>query len=663
MSDFHKVKEAIEQRFTLLAKHQLFRVQTLERNTLVDLYLGTFQDPEIRQDHNCNCCKSFLRQYGDIVAIIDGKVETLWDITVEDEQFQTTVNALHAYVITQPIHSVFLSDTQKLGTDYNIAKETLTKWEHFFVTLPKQLVVNKDSIDSKKGEVASTVQVFGRSLKELTIEACETVLDLVAQNSLYRGEEHKPAVLAFLKHKRAYEALKDERSKELYIWSNSKENLRIRNTAIGTLLVDLSEGLELDQAVRKFEKVVAPANYKRPTALVTPRMVEDAKAKVEELGLTSALQRRYAVEADIPVAQVLFVDRSFKKELDIFDTLSKEALVNPKKLSKVEEVSLETFLQEVLPTAKEIELLLEAKHEPKFMALTAACAKEASKLFNWESDLAWAYTGNVTDSMKERVKIAGGRIEGDLCCRLAWDYKDDLDFHMKEPGGYEIYFGNLRRKSPNGGILDTDANGMDGMRDLPIENIVYENKRTMQEGNYTLFVNNYSRRSDGIGFSVEVEFDGEVHTFNYPSAVRAGSTVEVAAITYSKVDGFTITSSLESSSIGNSKEIWGIGTNKLHKVRLVTQSPNYLNEDAKGNRHIFFILEGAKSPEAVRGFFNEYLRPELQTHRKVFEVLGGSLKVPQEDNQLAGLGFSTTQQADFIVKVTGSFTRYLKVRV
>ena len=201
MSDFHKVKEVIEQRFNLLSKHQLFQVVIPDRNTLVDLYLNTFQDPEERQHHNCNCCKSFLRQYGNIIAIISDKVETLWDVVVDDEQFQNTVNALHAYIVGQPIAGIFLSDTQKLGTNYNIAKETLIRWEHFSVTLPKQLVVNLASIDSKKGEVAGTVQVFGRSLKELTVEACDTVLELIAQDSLYRGAEHQSAVL-FLRERR-----------------------------------------------------------------------------------------------------------------------------------------------------------------------------------------------------------------------------------------------------------------------------------------------------------------------------------------------------------------------------------------------------------------------------------------------------------------------------
>lgn len=661
MSDFNLIKKAVQSRFAELSKHTLFQVQT-ERDSLVDIYLESFNDEVERQAHNCNCCKSFLRQFGNIVAIVDGKVQTLWDIAIDDEQFQATANALHGFVSTQPIEGVFVSDAANLGIDYNIAKATLIKWEHFHVTVPNTLIF-RGSVDTKKGEVAGVVQVFGRSLKELTADACETVLELVAQNSLYRGTEFKVAVEAFLKHKQAYALLETDRQKELYVWEHAKENLRIRNTAIGTLLVDLSEGVELDRAIGKFEGVVAPSNYKRPSALVTPRMIEDAKAAVTELGLEGSLQRRYAIESDIPVDQVLYVNRDIKTEQDAFASLEVNTLFNPKKLSKVEEVSLSVFLDEIVLTAKNIELLLESKHSGNFMALTAAASKDAPLLFSWASDLAWAYTGNVTDSMKERVKLAGGRVEGDLCCRLAWDYTDDLDFHMIEPNGHRIYYPNLRSLSSNGGILDTDANGRDGMRDKPIENIVYDNRNSMQEGIYTLQVNNYQRRSNGAGFGVEIEFDCETHTFNYPNVVRSSETITVAKINYNKQEGFSIIESIDGNSIGTSKDIWAIGTNKLHKVKLITHSPNYLNEDAKGNKHTFFILEGAKSPEPVRGFFNEYLKLDLQKHRKVFEVLADKLKVPQEETQLAGLGFSSTQQAEFIVKVTGAFTRFLKVRI
>jgi hypothetical protein len=82
-----------------------------------------------------------------------------------------------------------------------------------------------------------------------------------------------------------------------------------------------------------------------------------------------------------------------------------------------------------------------------------------------------------------------------------------------------------------------------------------------------------------------------------------------------------------------------------------------------GNKHVFFIVEGAKNDETPRGFYNEFLKEELTTNRKVFEVLGAKLKVEPSDRQLTGVGFSDTQRNSFIVRVEGQFKRTLKVTV
>ena len=93
--------------------------------------------------------------------------------------------------------------------------------------------------------------------------------------------------------------------REAFVWQQSKllpgSVSGFRNTSIGTLAVALSEGKELDAAVKAFEAIVAPANYKRPTALVTKVMIEKAKATITDLGLGSALERRYATIEDITI--------------------------------------------------------------------------------------------------------------------------------------------------------------------------------------------------------------------------------------------------------------------------------------------------------------------------------------------------------------------------
>lgn len=55
----------------------------------------------------------------------------------------------------------------------------------------------------------------------------------------------------------------------------------------------------VEKAVKSYENIMAPSNYKRPTALITKKQIEAAQKKVEELGLTDALPRRHARVEDI----------------------------------------------------------------------------------------------------------------------------------------------------------------------------------------------------------------------------------------------------------------------------------------------------------------------------------------------------------------------------
>lgn len=653
---FQNIKTAVKKQFDLMSQHNLF-VVNLERNALWEAYLDCFTDPVIKQEHNCICCKSFIRQYGNIIAIINNKVVTMWDFEI-DGIFTEVPKVLGKLVREAPIQSEYLCDHAKLGTDFNVTKELIT-WTHFYVELPKTKVYKGSlSIDSVIGESSSTKQVFKRSLDEISIDSIKTVLELIEQNSLYRGSEFRAMLSTFLAHKKAYDKTT---AKDIYAWSNYHTGGKIRNTAIGTLLVDLSNEMELDQAVRKFEAMVAPANYKRPTSLVTPRMVEEAKATIQELGLTESLQRRYAVIDDLPVEQVIFIDRSITKEKDVFDTLATETN-NPKKLSKTEEISLEAFITNVVPTAKAIEVLFESKQSGNLMSLTAAQTKQAPLLFPWSNDIAFSYSGDVADSMKQRVKDAGGQVEGALRFSIQWNTEGtnniDFDAHAIEPDGHEIMFRNKGQRSRLSGMLDVDIINPAGK--VAVENIIWE--RTPY-GVTELFVHNYSSSRSSAGFTAEIEYEGQVYSFSYDKPIAGDAKIQVAEIHITQ-DGLEFQYALDNTSKSITKQIWNINTNGFHKVKSILRSPNFLSEDhARGNKHTFFILEDCLNPEPPRGFFNEFLKPELQKHRKVFEILGNKLRVPESDIQLSGLGFSSTQPAEFIVKVSGSFTRYLKVKV
>ena len=80
-------------------------------------------------------------------------------------------------------------------------------------------------------------------------------------------------------------------------------------------------------------------------------------------------------------------------------------------------------------------------------------------------------------------------------------------------------------------------------------------------------------------------------------------------------------------------------------------SPNYWDGQTIGNKHYFFMLDGCSNPDAVRGFYNEFLSEELRPHRKVFEALSSSMKCTPAKEQLSGLGFSSTIRNELFVKV------------
>lgn len=489
---------------------------------------------------------------------------------------------------------------------------------------------------------------------------------MIAQNSLYRGEEQKFAVESFRALKFSFDKLKADTERDVFAWTNSATAgsvARIRNTVIGTLLTDLSSGVDLDIAVKSFESKVAPANYKRPTALVTKAMVEAAKKTVEELGLglTSALKRRYATIHDITINNIVFANRNAKRAIegDVFDELTTTA-TKSKNFDKIEEVAIEKFLSDILPRAESVEIMVENRHTSNLVSLIAPDDPTAGEMFKRDNRFSWSYNGEMADSIKERVKAAGGSITGDLCCRLAWEYTDDLDFHMLEPAkSGHIFYMNRRHKSPNGGILDLDANGADGQRADPAENIFYADRRTMKEDVYELRVHNYNRRSNGAGFEVEIEFDGQAHRIAYEKALRTGTFVDVAKIQYLHKDGFKIIESLPSSQ--TSREVWVLKTQTFHPVNVLMYSPNYWDDRTVGNKHYFFMIDGCRNDGTARGFFNEFLKADLDKHRKVLEMVGSKVKVEGSDQQLSGLGFSSTMRNFVVCRVKGSFTRMLKI--
>lgn len=686
-SNFPLFARQVAASFQDLMKERDVFVADVDGDVLYEKYIAAFPEgtnPIFNKntEHDCSCCKHFIRRAGTVMALSGGVISTVWDKAADRAPgFYAKV----ATVLQGTIRAAGPRDLFRVGRNepqfgaqqtrsFNDQQRAVT-WEHFYTgEIPRNLRV--DQPDTVRGDYRTTVQVFERGLLELTPDAVETVLSLVNQGSLYRGEEHKPALTQFRKMQREFLS-KNAPEKKLFVWANAgSPGARFRNTVIGTLVQDLSEGKDLEFAVKSFETKVAPQNYKRTTALITPMMIRQAMATIAELGLEPALERRFAVIGDISVNDVKWVDGAAKPLMKggIGDALMQHAAStsprsNEKDVERAEDIKLDDFMTRILPETTGLELLFKGEHFGNLMSLTAPKDPAPKQLFRWSNDFAWSYGGNVADSIKERVKKAGGQIVGTLRVSLSWFNYDDLDLHIYEPAGRDvrgildhIYFGNKRGST--GGTLDVDMNAGSGTTREPVENVIWTDK--VPDGMYRVVVNNYNfRESSNPGFTIEIENAGKISHFSYNKPVRGQQNVEVCSIHMSSgvIERVTPADPAITSSI-ISQEKWGLTSEQYIKVKAVTLSPNYWGDNAVGNKHTFFVLEGAKNDEETRGFYNEFLHPRLEPHRKVFEVIADKTKCQPTEGQLSGLGFSSTKKDSFIVRAQqGKKQRLFNVHV
>lgn len=683
--EFVEMRDKLIEHFNEMVKNinHLFIVD-IDKDVMWNTYLNSFPagtNPIFRERtwHDCSCCRGFIKNIGNVVSIKNGKISTIWDFECDDTTYGPVIKAMRDLIKGQKVVDVFLSTEKKIGCHHNfeqMEKVGAHRWDHFYLELPDKFVARDSAAKNELvGRHHDSQGVLLRSLREISLDAVDTVLDLCHTNTLYKGQEYEYMVEAFRNLKVAFDKLKSEEDEVIFAWEKSLEVgdvvSRIKNHAIGTLLKDVTAGeVDLDEAVKRYEAITAPSNYKRSKPIFTKKMLEDAKKTIEEMGYTNSLPRRHANLDDITVNDILFVNKDDAKRVegaDIFADLAKmtKDSGSPKKFSKVEEISPETFVNEVLPSATNIEVYLENKIASNFVSLIAPQNADSKSMFNWGNNFSWAYAGNLTDSMKERVKAAGGRVDGDLRFSIQWneDGTDncDLDAHCKEADGYEIYFGSAKKPSfsRTKGQLDVDIIHPDG--EIAVENITWANRKTMKDGVYKFFVNQYSLNCVRKGFRAEIEFDGNIYSFDYPHSMRHDENVQVAEVTL-KNGQFSIKCLLDESR--SSKTVWNLKTNEFVPVSVVCYSPNHWStaDTQTGHKHLFFMLKNCISEEHPSGMFNEYLVQELYDHRKVMEALGGQMRVESTEDQLSGVGFALDKRAEVVVKVSGSTERVFKIK-
>lgn len=712
-----------EQFNKMCATGKLFRAD-VSGQVVWDTYLSNFsdeEDPVFRDpqasSHNCNNCKNFVRRYGNIVALDENlNLMTIFDVEAVDEYANTIAN-LSEMIRSHKIENVFFETFMelnslpyevcsksmnkfKLGTEKNhkrytkaeaemygvVKADEIRTFHHLVLTLPAQYVDQTgSSIESIMAQYRSDKEVFKRAMDEIPSDTLELVKDLINQGSLLNGDAHIKKVETMLELKKLYDTI-PVAIRDNWCWFKSVRFslAKFRNELIGVLCTELAEGKEINEACKSWNKRVDPANYMKAVAPITETQKKNAQQFVEDNGYAASFDRRLATLDDIKVTEIKHINNETKatKAVSMFDNVKPiKSQHKRNEFDKVEEVSIDKFMKDILPGCTSIELYLENRLENNLVTMTTTKDLECKNPFKWNNPYSWTYKGNLAgkSELTQMVEARGGSISGAFRFSHSWNELERneslMDLHVFMPGcrlplftgkaGGPSVIGrrvgwNQRTDGQSGGRQDVDNIHEAKQGEIPVENITFPTVDRMPEGVYTCMIHNYNFRKTGGKGRAEVAIGNDVYQYIYP-ATKMGEFVTIAEVTLK--DGmFTIEHKLPVAS-EITKEMYGLESNNFHKVNLMCLSPNYWDGNEVGNKHYLFMLDGCKIDSPIRSFHNENLNTELLEHRKVLDILGAFNMVSEPaDKQLSGIGFNATVKDEVILKLSGNFKRVIKVK-
>lgn len=706
-----ELTKLLQKRFNEMCNTGTLYRSTVSGEELWEAWMKGFgNDPIFRSTessvHNCNYCHSFFRQYGNLVALDNNlNLMTIWDIHTtlpEDNEYKNSVKEVYNLLAVSKIRDIFvetysyLSNPRtpfetnpkrdqsvfKLGVEKNTkiyTQEDVDRWplspikvndvltfEHLYLEIPKQFIeFGSDSKETKMARIRQYKEVFERGILEIPLEVLELVKDLEAQGSLLNGVSYMKSVQLAINCSKEYQTIPTDK-RDFWFWDKTVKlgpAVTFRNTAIGTLMIDLAEGTKgIEESCKAFNFKVDPANYMKASAPITKKQIEEAKKFVEENGYAESLIRRCATIDDINASEILHTSQdaaTTKTVISVFDTIKSSTPVKHKKseFDKAPEIGIEDFLSQVIPGSTGLEVYLTGKHKNNFVTLLTSENKDSKPLFKWSNNFSWTYTGNLTgkSQIAQTVKSFGGCVDAPLRFSIMWNEHNeaetcDLDAHAYTPANEHIYYGSWqnRKSTKTKGMLDLDT--ITPGKKVAVENIFWDDLNNLVNGEYKFYINNFNS-GNNRGAQAEIFANGETYHYVIPSKIIGN--VDIATVV---VKDHEIVEVKSSKYLTDSEEkvetVYGLETTEFHKVSLLCLSPNFWKDNV-GNKHYFFMLSGAKAPGDIRSLHNEYLIPELYSHRKVMEVLGNQLKVKSESGQLSGLGFNATVRDEVIVRVSG----------
>lgn len=379
----------VSSKFSVLTD-PLFLVDT---TGMFDAYLATFPEDQ-RQYHNCNACRRFVDTYGGLVTIDeDGRTQSaIWDDNAPPV-YANGIQVLRKRTTDTNVVGVFLSSETMYGTpvtNRSHGKVTDTTWTHYAVK-PHASRVYKHPLVSASQRMAAKQQdkiTVVRALSEYSVPVLQQACTLLESEALYRSEKVLGAAKWLLDLATAYKGTRSAVLKSNLVWravATAPDGFcHPRSSMIGTLLDDLSEGVEFSIVKARFAEKMNPLQYQRPQAAPSVGNIRQAEKVVAALESAGALQRRFARLEDIRTIWVPAQPKKSEQE-GVFSHLLPTNKNNTKAMHVASTpITWAKFQATVMPKAIGMEMYVPTRGN--FAGMLTAENPDAPPILQWDTE-------------------------------------------------------------------------------------------------------------------------------------------------------------------------------------------------------------------------------------------------------------------------------------
>lgn len=360
---------------------------TTDGEGLFDAYLQAIPERR-RQYYTCSCCRTFVNRYGGLVTIdAEGnKVPVLWGNEAPGLHHEGSV-AMRRIVRRAQVTGVFLASEPVWG------HAEAGGFQHMHVKPAPALLYKRGLLSAGQAMAAKRedFRTVARALAEFTPHHIQQALNLLRTEALYRSEKVL-GVAEFLHKLHAdREAAKGSEARDNILWravaGAPAGFCHPRSSMIGTLLEDIAAGMSFDLVSRRFAEKMHPLQYQRPQAAPTAGNIARAEKMVAELGVESALRRRFARLDDIEAIWKPVPAQDTPSFAGVFGHLApKGAEARARNLSApVQDITWEKFRRTVLPGARKIEFRVPSGRI-NYCGLVTAADPDSKPILQWDTE-------------------------------------------------------------------------------------------------------------------------------------------------------------------------------------------------------------------------------------------------------------------------------------